>query len=66
MKKVLLGKVILLEQEGGHASPIIKIGEEYIENIILKFPQHQMDEGPFINDIVLDGEYKITIEENNL
>ena len=63
MKKVLKGKIILIEQEGGYASPIIEIGGEYLENVLLKFPHKVITEGVDIFDTILEGEYKITIEE---
>jgi len=62
MKKVLKGEIKLIEQEGGHAAPIIEIGNEYLDNILLKFPHKVMTEGLDIFDTVLEGEYKITIE----
>jgi len=57
MKKVLKGKIKLLEQDGGYAAPAIYIGEEYLDNILLNFPHN--GNGYLIE---LKGEYKITIE----
>ena len=60
MKKVLKGKIKLLEQEGGYAAPAIYIGEEeYLDNILLNFPHDGAD---MYGCIELEGEYKITIE----
>jgi len=62
MKKVLIGKIKLIEQEGGYAAPIIKIGDEYLDNILLQFPHGKILEGEDIYDTALEGEYKITIK----
>ena len=59
MKKILTGKIKLIAQEGGHAAPIIQIGEKYdLEDVLLLFPYKESDH----YDKVLIGEYKITIE----
>ena len=62
MKKVLKGRIKLIEQEGGYASPAIYIGEEYLDNILFNFPHNLNMSGCFIE---LKGEYKITIEDYN-
>ena len=62
MKKILTGRIKLIEQEGGYAAPIIEIGGEDLDNILLKFPHEIITEGIDIYDAVLKGEYKITIE----
>jgi len=62
MKKVLKGKVKLIEQEGGWCSPIIEIDGEYLENILLKFPHKVITDQIDTYDTTLTGEYKITIE----
>jgi len=59
MKKVLKGKITLIEQEGGWCSPTIVIGESYLDNILLKFPHIERQDF----DIILKGEYKMTIEK---
>ena len=61
MLKVLKGKIKLIEQDGGHCSPVIKIGGEYLDNILLQFPHKVMTKGLDMYDAVLRGEYKITI-----
>ena len=63
MKKILIGKIKLIEQEGGYAAPIIEINDEYFDDILLKFPHKVMTEGLDIYDTVLKGEYKVTIEQ---
>ena len=62
MKKVLKGKIRLIEQEGGYCSPVIEIGGEYLDNILLDFPHKEMTSGIDIFDKILEGKYKITIE----
>ena len=67
MKKILKGKVKLIEQEGGWCSPIIEINGEYLENILLKFPHIKFPHKVITDqidtyDTTLTGEYKITIE----
>ena len=63
MKKVLKGKIKLIEQEGGYCAPIIEIGGEYLDNVLNTLPNQRIEEdGPDLFDTVLTGEYKITIE----
>ena len=62
MKKVLKGKIRLIEQEDGYCPSVIKIGGEYLDNIFLQFPHKVMTKGLDMYDTVLEGKYKITIE----
>jgi len=62
MKKILTGKIKLIEQEGGYAAPIIQIGEENLDDIFLKFPHKVITEGVDLFDTILEGKYRITIE----
>ena len=63
--KVLKGKIKLIEEEftwrSGNRSPVIKIGGEYLDNILLQFPHKVMTEGLDMYNTVLKGKYKITI-----
>ena len=62
MKKILRGKIKLIEQDGGYDAPKIEIGDLSLSDILSTLPSKTMTDGPDIFDTILDGDYKITIE----
>ena len=52
MKKVLKGKIKLIEEEGGNCSPTIEINGEDLDDLLLQFPHKVMTSGADMYDTI--------------